>query len=104
MYLSLATKAKECKQNKKLTSREKEYLSLAALGFRNLAISKILFVSYSTVKKTFEMISRKTEANNKTNAVAICFMHQILTQEDILSVFFKYEKRIIEVLKNEETH
>ena len=52
-----------------LTERELEYLSLAALGCKNKEIAAKLFVSCSTVKKTFETVFRKLYAPNKTNAV-----------------------------------
>ena len=62
-----------------LTQREIEYLSLAALGYKNKQISKILFVSYSAVKKTFETVYRKLSAKDRANAVAEAFVLGILT-------------------------
>lgn len=61
-----------------LTIRETEYLSLAALGYKNKEIAAILFVTLSTVRKTLETISVKLNAKNRANAVAIAFIHSIL--------------------------
>ena len=63
----------------RLTFREIEYLSLAALGFKNKMIAQKLYVTKSTVKKTLEIIYRKLNAKDRANAVAIAFIHNILT-------------------------
>ena len=61
-----------------LSKRKLEYLSLAALGFRNFQIANILNVSESTVKKTLEEVFKILNAKDRTNAVAICFIHGLL--------------------------
>ncbi len=48
-----------------LTSREIEYLSLIALGYKNNDIAKILSVTTSTVRKTVESIFRKSKAKTR---------------------------------------
>lgn len=73
-----------------LTIREKEYLSLVAMGFKNHEIAKILFVSKSTVKKELETIFKKLFATNRANAVAIAFVHQILNTYILTDVFDQY--------------
>ena len=99
MDLRLATIEQKNESSKKLTLRELEYLSLVALGFKNPVIAQILFVSFSTVKKTLESIFRKIKAKDRANAVAICFSHEILTVKSINEVFYKYEFRIREILE-----
>ena len=62
-----------------LTPREIEYLALAALGFKNLQIAEILVVTQSTVKKMLESIFSKLNAKDRTHAVTICFLHELLS-------------------------
>lgn len=69
-----------------LTPREVEYLALVALGYKNNEIAKILYVSYSTVKKTLELIFGKLNAKNRAHAVAILFMTGILTSNQIKKI------------------
>ena len=64
-----------------LTDRELEYLSMVALGYKNNAIAKRLFVTNSTVKKTLENIYKKLNAKDRANAIAIAFSHKILSPE-----------------------
>lgn len=64
-----------------LTNREMEYLSMVALGYKNNAIAKRLFVTNSTVKKTLENIYKKLNAKDRANAIAIAFSHKILSLE-----------------------
>ena len=73
-----------------LTQREIEYLSLAALGYKNKQIAKILFVSYSAVKKTFETVYRKLSAKDRANAVAEAFVLGILTPRILTDIYAKY--------------
>lgn len=104
MDLRLATIEQEDKRSKRcLTPRELEYLSLVALGFKNPVIAQILFVSFSTVKKTLESVFRKIKAKDRANAVAICFCHEVLTVKNINEVFYKYESRIRDVLEKRNT-
>ena len=44
-----------------LTAREIEYISLAAIGFKNIEIADILSVTNSTVKKTLETVFSKLQ-------------------------------------------
>ena len=104
MDFRLAILEKKYERTRSLTLREKEYLSLVALGFKNPVIAKVLFVSFSTVKKTLESIFCKIKAKDRANAVAICFMHEILTTRHVNDVFQKYESRIREVLEKENTY
>lgn len=73
-----------------LTIREIEFLSLAALGCKNKDIAKILFVSKSTVKKTFENVFRDLNAKNKANAVAIAFVLGIIDSKSISDTALRF--------------
>ena len=73
-----------------LTERELEYLSLVALGLRNKIVANYLCVSVSTVKKTLENIFRKLNAKDRTNAVAIAFLHNLITSKFITKICDKY--------------
>lgn len=79
------------KENNILTSREIEYLSLIALGFKNKMIANTLFVSKSTVKKTIENIFEDLNAKDRANAVAIAFAHKIITPESLIQIMKKYK-------------
>ena len=74
----------------KLTEREVDYLALISLGLHNKEIAKVLFVSFHTVKKTVETICRKLSAINRTQAVAIAFIHQILNIPSLIRAVNKY--------------
>ncbi len=74
-----------------LTLREIEYLALVALGYKNTEIAKTLYVSYSTVKKTLELIFGKLNAKNRAHAVAILFMTGVLTANQIEKIKADYE-------------
>lgn len=76
-----------------LTKREIEYLTLAATGHKNREIAGILTVTVSTVKKTFEVIFRKFKAKDRTHAVTIAFIHEIITTEIIEEVTKKYARK-----------
>jgi len=76
--------------NGALTIRELEYLSLAALGNKNIEIAKILSVTQSTVKKTFESVFLKLRAKDRTHAVTIAFLHQILNSKVLNYIKVKY--------------
>lgn len=73
-----------------LTNREIEYLALVALGYKNNIVAKSLSVSQSTVKKTLEKIFKKLNAKDRTNAVAIAFTHNFLSNEMLLNFKEKY--------------
>lgn len=64
-----------------LTNREIEYLALASLGYKNIEIAGILSVSLGAVKKTLEVIYQKIHAKDRTNAVTIAFLHDIINIE-----------------------
>lgn len=70
-------------KNTILTKREVEYLLLAADGYKNLEIAQRLYVSKSTVKKTFENIFLKLNAKTKAQALAIAYVHDIITKENL---------------------
>jgi len=74
----------------RLTEREIEYLAFVSLGLRNREIAKVLYVSFHTVKKTVENVCRKLSAINRTQAVAIAFIHQILDVRSLVSAVNKY--------------
>lgn len=74
-----------------LTSREIEYLSLVALGYQNYKIAEVLFVTSSTVKKTLENIFYKLDAIDRANAVAIAFVHEILTADIINQIIIRFK-------------
>ncbi len=77
--------------NSIITDRETEYLSLVALGYKNIQIANILSVSKSTVKKTLEEIYRKLNAKDRANAVSIAYQHKIITGQIIAKIIFKYQ-------------
>lgn len=77
--------------NSIITDRETEYLSLVALGYKNIQIANILSVSKSTVKKTLEEIYRKLKAKDRANAVSIAYQHKIITGQIIAKIIFKYQ-------------
>ena len=74
----------------KLTARQIEYLALAALGLSNIEIANILFVTQSTVKKTFEIIFEKLKARDRAHAVTISFIHKILDAEVLNYISERY--------------
>ena len=76
---------------KVLTPRELEILSLAAMGYKSKNIAKTLFVSVATIKKTLENIYLKLNAKNKTNAVAIAILHNIIDINMINHIAAKYK-------------
>ena len=84
------TDREKIKYKKTLSCRETEYLSLAALGYKNKETAGILCVSYFTVKKTFESIFKKLSAKDRANAVAIAFIFGILTADTLLDIKIKY--------------
>lgn len=55
----------------KLSSREREVLSLAVAGYSNQSIAKILVISPHTVKAHLDHITEKLEANSHRHAVSI---------------------------------
>ncbi len=74
-----------------LAPRELEILLLAAMGYKSKNIAKIMFVSVATVKKTFANIYLKLNAKNKTNAVAIAILHNMIDINMINHVAAKYK-------------
>ena len=84
-----------------LTSREIEYLSLVALGYKNLQIAQILSVSKSTVKKTLEKIFVKLKAKDRAHAVAIAFVHNIISEKIITNNIAIFKEKINTVNRNE---
>ena len=74
-----------------MTNREIEFLCLVALGYGNNLIAENLFVTKSTVKKTLENIFKKLNAKDRANAVAIAFMHNLITTEILNELIQKYD-------------
>ena len=74
-----------------LTNRELEYLCLVALGYHNSIIAKNLFVTRNTVKKTLEKIFKKLNAKDRANAVAIAFMHNVITPKSMYDFIQSHE-------------
>ena len=74
-----------------LTSREVKYLALAALGYHNYQIAQILYVSFYTVRKTLEKIFSKLHTIDRANAVAIAFIHKILSAEILMQIIKYYD-------------
>lgn len=74
-----------------LTSREIEYLSLIALGYKNNDIAKILSVTTSTVRKTVESIFRKSKAKTRAPAVTTAFLNNILSGTILDKINYKYK-------------
>lgn len=83
-----------------LTCREAEYLALVAMGFKNVEIAKIFFVSKNTVKKTLENIFLKLLAKDRANAVAIAFLHGQLNNCILTQTLEKYNLKEINIPKN----
>lgn len=73
-----------------LTQREIQYLLLAADGCKNLEIVQRLYVSKSTVKKTFENIFHKLKAKTKAQALSIAYVHDIISKEDLENTSYLY--------------
>ena len=74
-----------------LTAREIEYLSLVAMGFKNIEIAKTLSVTESTVKKTLEAVFQKLFAKDRANAVAIAFIHDVINAQILSIIVKKYQ-------------
>ena len=74
-----------------MTNREIEFLCLVALGYGNNLIAENLFVTKSTVKKTLENIFKKLNAKDRANAVAIAFIHNIISVEILNELKQKYD-------------
>ena len=93
--MSISAKSKTLNNNVKyrkiLTNREIEFLCLVALGYGNNLIAENLFVTKSTVKKTLENIFKKLNAKDRANAVAIAFMHNLITTEILNELIQKYD-------------
>ena len=79
------------KHRKILTNREIEFLCLVALGYGNNLIAENLFVTKSTVKKTLENIFKKLNAKDRANAVAVAFIHNIISVEILNELKQKYD-------------
>ena len=73
-----------------LTQRKIEHIVLAALGFTNNEIAKTLFISKSTVKKTFEDIFKKLNAKDRTNLVHKAWTNGILSNKIEQEIINKY--------------
>jgi DNA-binding CsgD family transcriptional regulator len=89
-YSNLKLKMKCNSLQKLLTSRQLECLALAAFGFRNGEIARILIISESTAKKTLEESFRRLKAINRTNAVTLGFSYGILTPEVLNEMFIRH--------------
>ena len=74
-----------------MTNREIEFLCLVALGYGNNLIAENLFVTKSTVKKTLENIFKKLNAKDRANAVAVAFIHNIISVEILNELKQKYD-------------
>ena len=74
-----------------LAKRELEILTLAAMGIKSENIAKILFISMSTVKKTLGNTYLKLNAKNKTNAVAIALLNNMIDVNMINNIAEKYK-------------
>lgn len=66
-----------------LTDRETEVLKLVAKGLTNREIASVCHISESTVKNHVNNLLAKLEVADRTEAVAFCLSHGILTVEDI---------------------
>lgn len=79
-----------------LTKRETEVLCLVGLGFKNFEIAKLLNIQICTVKKFLEIIFLKIHAKNRTHALTIAFLHDVITKDILSQIHIKYinNKRI----------
>ncbi len=64
----------------KLTPRERTILKLITKGYGNTQISKTVYVSIHTVKAHISSIIRKLNAKNRTNAVYIAVVNNMLDE------------------------
>jgi len=78
--------SKECV----LEEKEIECLSLIALGYTNEEIAKIFFISLGTAKIRVKNILKNLSAVDRTHAVTMGFLHQIINISVINSVIEKY--------------
>jgi len=62
----------------KLTNREKDLLNLVAKGFSNAEISKYLYLSEMTVKTHLKNIFKKLNVSNRTEAILIGIMNNLI--------------------------
>ncbi len=76
---------------KLLSKRQLECLTLCAHGFSNNEISKTLYISESTVKKTLEEIFKRLKAKCRTSAVTLAFVFGILNTDILNKVALRYE-------------
>lgn len=69
----------ENKNLEKLTQQEIAILKLVTKGFDNQEISKDVYCSIHTVKAHISSILRKLNARNRTNAVYIAMINNLLS-------------------------
>jgi DNA-binding NarL/FixJ family response regulator len=63
---------------KRLTDREREALSLAAMGWTTRAIARRLSVAERTAKAHLQAAREKLDAQNTTHAVAIALSRRLI--------------------------
>ena len=82
--------SKEFNIENMLTQRKMEHIVLAALGYTNQEIAETLYISKSTVKKTFEDIFKKLDAKDRTNLVHKAWALGVLNSSVEKSILKKY--------------
>lgn len=91
----MSKEAKDIKVNDVLSEAcvlkedEIECLSLVALGYTNEQIAQIVFTSVATVKIKIKSILKAFSAVDRTHAVTLGFLHQILNVSVINSIMAK---------------
>ena len=73
-----------------LTERNKLHLALAAIGYNNSEIGKLLHNSIGTVKKTLGAVYMKLNVKDRTCAVSTAWKTGILNAEYIDAVIAEY--------------
>ncbi len=64
----------KARRMEKLTTRELQVLELIALGHSDGEIAQKIQISYCTVRSHIDRAVGKLQAQNRTNAVVICFL------------------------------
>jgi len=62
----------------KITHREMEVLDLISLGYTDIEIGKLLFLSHHTIKDHRRKVIQKLGMNNAASAVREAFLRNIL--------------------------
>lgn len=73
-----------------LSDREIECLALASLGYTNGKIGEIIMISEGMAKKNLADVFNKFSVKDRTSAVTIAFIHNILNITVLNEIIVKY--------------